>query len=526
MSIVWQSKMRAIVGSTKPVAPARVHSAQSAEPSRSATAPGSRWSSDRLIVAGLALGVLVLHLATNGLYGFQRDELYYLDSARHLAWGYVDYPPLTPAIARLSLLIFGPSIWGLRLWPSLTGAVMIALTSQIAGELGGGRSARILAAIGASASPVLLGANWLFETVTFDQLTWLLCIWLVARLVRTADRRLWLYLGAAAGLGLETKYTILALLTGLAIAIAVTPLRRHLRTPWPWLGLAVAMLIVLPNLVWQIGNGWPSLAYTFNHHAAQSGDFGPLTFLSDQLPLIGPLAIPLWLVGWYWLFARNGRALGVTALVAFVIFLLLGKGYYIGPLHPLLLAAGACAIEHWRRPQTRWLRPLTAVALALQAIVLLPIAMPLLPEAVMARSALPSIRTDFADTVGWPDLVHQVAAVYDRLPPSQRSTTVILTDNYGEAGAIDTYGPELGLPSAVSGELTYYYWKPVRINGPVIAVGLDVAFLSTLFDRCSAVGTVSNSYGLHNQEFGNPISVCAQPRLPLAQLWRRLKSFQ
>ncbi len=506
-------------------APAHVPSSF-ATPPATATPARRRWNSERLIVGSLALGVLALHLATNGLYGFQRDELYYLDSARHLAWGYVDYPPLTPAVARLSLLIFGSTVWGLRLWPSLAGALMIVLTSQIARELGGGRTARILAATGAAASPVLLGANWLFQTVTFDQLMWLLCFWLTARLVRTGDRHLWLALGAAVGLGLETKYTIVALIAGLIVAIAVTPLRRYLRTPWPWLGLALALLIFLPNLSWQVANGWPSVDYTFNHHAAQSVDFGPLTFLSDQLALIGPLAIPLWLAGWYWLISGRGRALGIAALLAFVVFLFVGKGYYIGPLDPLLLAAGACGVEVWTRRRARWLRRTTAIALALQALVLLPIAIPLLPEAVMARSTLPSIRSDFADTVGWRDLVAQVAAVYDGMPESQRSDAVILTDNYGEAGAINTYGPLLGLPTAVSGELTYYYWRPARLDGAVIAVGLEVGFLSTLFDGCSVVGTVSNSYGLHNQEFGAPIVVCARPKLPFDQLWPHLKAFQ
>ena len=492
----------------------------------STTPDGSRRKGEWLIIGGLALAVLALHLATNGLYGLHRDELYYLDSARHLAWGFVDYPPLTPAIARLSEFVFGTSAWGLRLWPSLAGAVMVVLVAQIAGELGGGRTARILATIGAAVSPVLLGANWLFETVTFDQLTWLACFWLTARLLRTGDRRLWLALGAAAGVGLETKYTIVALLTGLAVGIAVTPLRRHLRTPWPWLGLGLTLVIFLPNVIWQVVNGWPSVAYTFNHHAAQSSDFAPLTFLSDQLALIGPLAIPIWLVGWHWLFSGKGRALGVAALVVFVIFLLAGKGYYIGPLHPLLLTAGACGIEAWTGRRARWLRPATAVTLLVQAVALLPIAIPLLPEAAMARSTLASMRTDFAETVGWQDLVTQIGAVYARMPESERSSTVILTNNYGEAGAINTYGPPLGLPTAVSGELTYYYWRPARLDGPVIGVGLDADFLSTLFDGCSKVATVSNAYGLNNQEFGAPIIVCARPKLALDRLWPHLRSFQ
>jgi hypothetical protein len=200
--------------------------------------------------------------------------------------------------------------------------------------------------------------------------------------------------------------------------------------------------------------------------------------------------------------------------------------YYIGPLDPVLLAAGSCGLEMWTRRRANWLRPATAVALVAQALVLLPLTLPVLPEATMARSPLPGVRKDFADTVGWHDLIAQVAAVYDALPADERANAVILTDNYGEAGAIDAYGSPLGLPTAVSGELTYYYWKPAKLDGPVIAVGVDPSFLATLFHACSLVGTVSNSYGLHNEEFGAPISVCRQPKMPLDQLWPKLKAFQ
>src|SRR5487761_1015429 len=469
--------------------------------------------SEVLVIGVLALLKLTLHLATNGLYDFHRDSLYYLDSARHPAWGYVDYPPITPMVARLSLWLFGPSVWGLRLWPSLAGTAMVVLAALIARELGGGRFARILAAVGALTSPVLLGANWLFQTVTFDQVTWLVSCWLA--------------LGVTLGVGLETKYTILALIAGLAAGTVLTPLRRHLATPWPWLGLGLMVLIFLPNLVWQVANGWPSVEYTLNHKSVQSVDFSPLTFLAEQLALIGPLAIPLWLAGLYWLLSDpSKRLLGIAALVPFVIYLFAGKSYYIGPLDPLLLAAGSCGLEIWTRRRAGWLRTVTAVALVVQALILLPLTLPVLPEASMARSPLPGIRKDFADTVGWHDLVGQVAAVYDALPPDERAKAMILTDNYGEAGAIDTYGGRLGLPIAVSGELSYYYWKPATLGDPVIAVGVDPTFLATVFGSCAQVGTVSNSYGLHNQEFGAPIAVCRQSKLPLDQLWPKLKAFQ
>jgi len=246
---------------------------------------------------------------------------------------------------------------------------MVVLAALIARELGGGMEARILAAIGAATSLVLLGANWLFQTVTFDQLIWLTCFWLAARLARTCDHRLWPILGIALGVGLETKYTIVALAAGLMAATLLTPLRRHLLTPWPWLGLGLALLIFLPNLLWQAANGWPSVEYTLNHKSVQSIDFSPLTFLAQQLALIGPLAIPLWLAGWYWLLSSpERRLLGLAALAAFVVYLFVGKSYYVGPLHPLLLAAGACALEAWTRHRAGWLRPVVAIALVLQAL--------------------------------------------------------------------------------------------------------------------------------------------------------------
>ena len=483
--------------------------------------------SEPLVIGGMAAAVLVLHLATNGQYDFHRDSLYYLDSARHPAWGYVDYPPLTPTVARLSLFLFGPSVWGLRLWPTLAGAVMVLLAALIARELGGGRRARILAAVGAATSPVLLGANWLFQTVTFDQLVWLTCFWIAARLIRTQDHRLWLALGVAAGVGLETKYTVLALLAGLAVGALLTPMRRHLLTPWPWIGLGLTLLIFLPNLLWQVANSWPSVEYTLNHKSTQSVDFSPLVFLAQQPALIGPLAIPLWLAGLYWLLsAPSRRWLGIAALVPFAVYLFVGKSYYVGPLCPVLLAAGACGLESWTKRRAARLFPATAVALVAQALVLMPLALPLVPESTMATSFLATARTDFAATVGWHDLVSQVAAIYDAMPASDRAQTVILTGNYGEAGAINTYGGAAGLPTAYSGELSYYYWRPPAIPGPVIAIGLDPTFMLTLFGTCSTMGTVSNSYHLDNEENGAPITLCRDPKLPLDQLWPRLKAFQ
>lgn len=211
----------------------------------------------------------------------------------------VDYPSLTPVLARLSLALFGPSVFGLRLFPALAGVALVVLAGLMARELGGGRFAQLLAAGAALASPMLLGANWLFQTVTFDQLAWTVALLLAARLVRTGEARWWLAVGAAVGVGLEAKYTALVLGLGLAVGALATPIRRQLLTPWPWLGAVAALLLLTPNLVWQAQNGWPSVAFIVGHPQHQADSFSPPVFLAQQLALVGPLALPLWLAGWY-----------------------------------------------------------------------------------------------------------------------------------------------------------------------------------------------------------------------------------
>jgi hypothetical protein len=403
---------------------------------------------------------------------------------------------------------------------------MVVLAALIARELGGGRAARVLAALGAATSLVLLGANWLFQTVTFDQLIWMSTFWVTARLLRTRDPRLWPAIGLLVGVGLETKYTVVALAAGLFLGTLLTPIRRQLLTPWPWIAVAIAALIFLPNLVWQAGHGWASVEYTLNHKSDQSLDFSPERFLLEQLALVGPIALPLWIAGLAWLLrSPERRMLGIVAAVPFLIYLFAGKSYYVGPLHPFLIAAGACALEEWTTVRRQWLLPTAAVALIAQALIVMPLVLPLVPERVMATSFLGSSRKDFADTVGWHDLVGQVKGVYDSLSPDDRKQAVILTNNYGEAGAINTYGRPLGLPIAVSGQLSHYYWKPASLNGPVIAVGHDPSFLAILFADCEQVATITNPYGLDNEEFGRAISVCRSPRMSLDQLWSRLRAF-
>jgi len=471
-------------------------------------------------LAGLGIAKLAVHLTTNTTYGFHRDELYYLASGRHPALGYVDFPPLTPMLARLDMDLFGPSVFWLRLVPALAGAAMVVLAALIAAELGGGTFARLTAAAATLASPMLLATNWLFQTVTFDQLAWTVALLMVARLLRTGDVRWWLGAGVVIGVGLETKYTILALALGLAAGLLATR-RRDLATPWPWLGALAALLLWAPNLAWEATHGWLSLQYVMQHPSNQASLFSPPAFLAGQVLLVGPLALPLWVAGWVRLLRhREARLLGMTALVTFGTFLLVGKAYYAGPLYPLLLAAGAVALESLVGRRASWLRPAAIAAVAVDALLLLPALIPIVPVSMLHATRFDAGRTDFADTVGWPGLADQVAAVYDNLPAEERRHTAILASNYGEAGALDLYGPALGLPPSISVHMTYWLWRPAHLDAStVIVVGYPADDVRQVFADVEPAGTIAMPDGVGNEEVGKPILIAREPRAPLDRAW-------
>ena len=489
------------------------------------------------VIAGLALAKLVVHLLTNGQYGYHRDELYYLASANHPAAGYVDYPPLTPLLARLDALLLGNSPWTLRLLPSLVGAILVVLVALLAAEFGAGRKAQMLAALATATSTLLLGTNWLFQTVTFDQLWWILTFYAFARLLRTGNLRQWLLIGALLGLGLETKVTIGALCLGIVVGVLATPLRNQLRSIWPWVGAVLACLLIAPNLVWQQLNGWPTLDFVRTHGAViqsaaqgisldlDSG--GPLAFVVFQPLFIGVVTLPVWAAGWYFLFRnQQWRPLGIAALVPYVVFLFVGKAYYPGPVILVLFAAGCVQLERvaagraWRHAERN-----LAIAMVLQALVLLPLGVPAVPQSALARFGLDTFRKDYADTVGWPELVDQVAAAYQQVPAADLPRTVILAANYGEAGAIDLYGPSRGLPAALSPQLTFWYWKPAHVDArTVVTIGFNEAGVQSMCPEARVVDRVRPVDGVHNEEVNWPIMLCQSPTVSLDDIWPRLRT--
>jgi uncharacterized membrane protein len=472
-------------------------------------------------VALFALLKLGLHLATASNYGWHIDELYFIAASKHLDWGYVDYPPLVPLLARLDQALFPGSLVALRALPALAGAAIVVLTALIARELGASPRAQAWAALMALLSPMFIGANVLFHTTTFDQLTWTVAFFVFVRLLREPDPRLWLVLGAAIGVGLETKFTIVALPVAMLAGLLVTRQRAMLLSPWPWAGAALALVMLVPNLVWQSSHDWISLQYALSHRGHTDG---PIAYWVQQILLIGPLFLVPCVLGLLALRKdpRFAPLLYVALAVELIFFVAGGKSYYVGPILPIAYAAGALWLD--ARLRTRVTSGVAVAASLALTLVLLPIEVPILPTKTFVDSGLWKVRTDFANMLGGSELARKTAAAYDSIPSDQRPSAMIVAHWYGEAGPINLYGPSLGLPQAVSPHLNFWYWAPAGMDPQtVVLVGFQQKEADRYFAACRRAGTIANDYGVDNDFTGDPIYVCTQPRVPLWKAWPSLQ---
>ena len=469
----------------------------------------------------IVLAKSAVNLAVAGRYGWHIDELYYRAAGKHPALGHVDFPPITPLLAGLADLLFGPSLVGMRFLAVLAGAGAAVLTALIARELGGGSVAQTVAAA-AVASTLLLGSNSMFQTVSFDQLMWAAVLYLAVRLLRTGDARLWPALGVVAGVGLMTKYTIGLLLCSWLFAHRSSLWRRgpQPRRRWqtPWAAAGIAALIVLPNLWWQVRHGWPSVDFLTHQNPGNRAEFPPHVFVPMFLLAAGPLGLGLLVVGAPRLWRDDRfRPLAVAAgLTVFAFVVTGGKPYYPAPLHFLFAAAGAVGLEAASSRARRALL-IGAAALTLPAV---PYYVPLLPRAAMIDIGGANVSRDYADQIGWPQLVDDIAAVYEVVPPRERERAAILTRNYGEAGAVDLLGSDHGLPRAASPHLTYRYWTPPRLGATWL---VSVGFHDRDLDRWCAseawTTRFTTPYGVENEESGASIAVC-RLRGTFADVWR------
>ncbi|WP_159015556.1 glycosyltransferase family 39 protein [Cognatiluteimonas profundi] len=492
---------------------------------------------DLAILLALALARLLLHVALNGRYGFHRDELAVLDDARNLAWGYVAYPPLTPALGRLELLLFGTSLGGFRFFAALAQCAAMVLAGLIARELGGRRSAQLIAALAVAATPFSLLTASEFMYTAFDHLWWVLLAWMVLRLVNRNDPRWWLGIGLVIGLGMMTRYTMLFCVAGLVVGVLATPLRRQLASPWPWLGAGLSLLVFLPNGLWQFDHGFLALDFLQSIHARDVAIGRTDGFLLQQLyASTGPFLLPLWLGGLGWLvFAKDAaryRLLAWWYAVPLLLFWLAkGRSYYLAPAYPMLLAAGAVACERWLatvRPRAAtWLRAAIATGLACAFVIGVAVALPWAPVNSTGWRISRAAHDNFAEQVGWPEYVTQVADVYQSLPPAERAQTGIYANNYGEAGAIDLYGPRHGLPRAIS-PVNSFWFRGYGARPPttVIVLGDDAHGMSDTPADCALATRFRNPQHVENEETSHPdIYICRDLRVPWSKLWPARPSF-
>lgn len=488
----------------------------------------------------LALARFALHLATQGQYGFHRDELAFWDDARYPAWGYVAYPPLTPMLARAAMALFGDSLQAYRLPSALAQALAGWLAGLIARELGGRRGAQCLASIAIACVPFSLLAGSMLQYTSPDYLWWVLCAWLMLRLANGGDPRWWLGLGLAIGLGMMTRYTMLFCAAGIAAAVLATPLRRQLRGPWLWVGAGVSLLVFAPNAWWQWRHDFVYLDFVKHIHARDVRIGRTDGFLAGQLLVgAGPLLVPLWLAGLGWLAfaarALRGRVLAWMYATALVLFWLAGaRDYYLAPAYPMLLAAGLVALqqglERLASKGTRARRLATAglAAWMLAAFVAAAtVALPLWPIGSAGWRVARDVHDNFAEQIGWPQLVAQVAAVYHALPATERARAAIFANNYGEAGAIDRYGPAHGLPRAI-GAVNSFWARGYGYPAPttVIVLGDDAAGMADTPADCTLAGRVVIPHAVENEESGHPdIYVCRRLRIDWKSAWPRMRTF-
>lgn len=489
---------------------------------------------DVSILILLALAKIGLHLLVNNQFGWHRDELDMLDSARYLDWGYVAYPPVTAFIMRAALTLFGPSLVGVRLFPALAQAAMMMLAGLMARELGGKRLAQVVAAVAAGIAPVSFLAGALFSYSSFDALWWVLIAYLMIRLLKSDNPRWWLAIGAVIGIGLMTKYTLIFFVAGIVAGVVITRTRRYLISPWLWAGVALALLIFLPNLIWQVQHNFISLDFLGSIHARDIRIGRTQDFLKEQLLFsANPATIPLWVMGLgFYFISKAGkayRALGWMFLVPGVLFVVTqGRSYYLAAAYPMLIAAGAVVMERgvaalsigW----SRLVRIGTFTALAIGGVLFAAVALPVAPIKSAWWNTVTEINGEFKEQIGWPELVATVAKIYRALPADERTQTGILTGNYGEAGAINLYGPAYGLPEAISGINSYWlrgYGNPPPQNLILLGMLPDSAF-----DTCQLVGQVKNAYGVRNEETSHPdIYFCQHMRQAWPDFWKRLRGY-
>ncbi|MBM0741174.1 glycosyltransferase family 39 protein [Phormidium sp. CLA17] len=496
----------------------------------------------------LAFVKLMLHFLTNGQYGYDGDELYYMAAGEHLDWGYTEFPPLVAVVAHLSRSLTGDSLFSIRFFPAIAGALLVILTGLMARELGGGRFAQYLAALLVVISPYFLVIHTILTVNTFEALIWTLCAYLILLSLKYHRPKLWLLIGVVIGIGLLNKFSTVFFAFSVMVGLVLTQ-RQVVPKKWIWLGGMFAILLVMPTLIWQAQHGLPFLEQQQAANLYSKKPFleSIIALLVQSTLMMHPLAAPIWVAGlFFYLKAKDGkpyRLFGWIFVITYGLFLLLqGKSYYVGPLYPMLFAGGAIVVEQWVSGQRLFKVAISGALLVSAVAVLIPMTLPVLPMETLLRFSsfyskdyfLPE-RADaalatqapwqFRAMLGWEDTVAHVSKVYRQLPTNQQAQTAILSWKYTDAGAIYLYGPRYGLPKGISGAHAFYFWGYQNYSGEqVISVGGDRGYLKQLFNQVEQVDTVT-----HAQVIGIksniPIYLCKDIKVPFSQSWSDFKAY-
>jgi Dolichyl-phosphate-mannose-protein mannosyltransferase len=501
-----------------------------------------------LVVLLLALANFLLHLYFNNRYGYFRDEFDYMACGNHLAWGYVDQPPLIPFLVKLCRLVLGDSLRSIRFIPALATSAAVILTAMTARELGGRRFAIVLSSVAFLAVPIFLNDGSLMTTNCLEPLLWTGCIYFAILAIKREDPRYWVAFGIVAGVGMEEKYSIAVLGFCIVVGLLLTEQRRVFGGRWIWLGGALAFLVFLPNFAWNVQNHWPFVELMRNIKAdGRDVVLSPAAYFAQQVLIIHPVLAPIWIIGLLaFLFSarlKPYRFLGWCYLAAFAVFVVLhGKNYYLGPIYPVYLAAGAMVIESYiARSRQVWLKPALILLILAGGAWLAPVVMPVLPveqfisymeklpfkvprsEHYHERAILPQ---HYADQFGWEEIVAEVNVANTKLSPEERAECGIFAQDYGQAGAIDFFGRRYGLPPALSGHQTYFLWGPRGYSGNCLIILDDSKeTLEGLFGRVEFVGkSADNPYALEREI---PVFICRGAKFgSLAAFWPRLKKWR
>jgi hypothetical protein len=515
----------------------------------------NKWLTPLAIGAYFAVFKLLLHFVFNSNYGYFRDELYFLACGEHLAWGYPDHAPTVALMAKASRVLLGDSLFAIRFFPALAGALKIFLTALLVKEFGGKSFAAFLACLCVLCAPVYLAIDNLLSMNSLEPVFWMLCVYFAVKAIKGAETNHrsetqihpsvnWLFFGLFAGLGLMNKHSMLFFGFSLIVGLLLTKTRKAFLDKYFWLGGAIAFLIFLPNIVWQFQNDFATLELLQNvQKSGKNITMSPFQFFVSQIMAMLPTAFPVWLAGiWFFLADKNGkrfRFLGIAYIVLLALMIYLkAKDYYLVPVYPMLFAGGAVfweqLIESFRA--VRFIKYVLPVLIIVLGAVALPTVVPVLPveklidyqEKIGFTPPKSEVSHDspvqqiFADQFGWQELVEKTADVYNSLPPDEREKAGIFASNYGEAGAIDFFGARYGLPKAISPHQSYFLWGPRQYSGEVLIVlGSRREDAEKNCESVEEKAEINHPYSPGYEKY--KILICRKTKKPLPEIWQSLK---